>query len=185
MEYDAVSRFPFHAEYAAAVNAPSEVVFGHLDDPRRLSAHMSKSSWMMAGSSMTIDLDAGEGRVEGARIRLTGRMLGISLSLDEIVTEREVPRRKVWQTTGTPRLLVIGHYQMGFAIAPDESSCRLRVFIDYALPETPIAHWVGAAFGGVYARWCTRRMVVDAVEHFRSHRDQTGPGASKNLPASG
>lgn len=185
MGNEVISRFPFQAEYAAVVNAPAEVVFAHLDDPRRLSAHMSKSSWMMAGSSMAIDLDAGEGRVEGARIRLTGRILGISLSLDEIVTEHEFPRRKAWQTTGTPRLLVIGHYRMGFAITPDGESCRLRVFIGYALPEEPVAHWVGVAFGGIYAQWCTRRMVVDAAEHFISRRDQPDPGASGQLSTFG
>ena len=177
------SSFPFHAEFAAVVFAPAEAVFEHLDDPRRLSAHMSRTSWMMAGSHMTIDLDAAKGRVEGARIRLSGRVLGISLRLDEIVTERQPSRRKVWQTIGTPRLLVIGPYRMGYEITPDKDSCLLRVFIDYAMPDAPVARWLGPVLGRAYARWCTRRMVNDAVRHFRSRHDRPAANASTRPPA--
>ena len=158
------AEFPLHFDCSAVVDAPAEAVFSRLDDQRLLSAHMSQSSWMMAGSRMNLELDASEGRAVGAVIRMGGRVLGIELSLEEVVTERSPPRRKVWQTTGTPRLLVIGHYRMGFELTPQGSSSLLRVFIDYALPEG----WLGRLFGGVYARWCTRRMVSDAFEHFRA-----------------
>jgi len=129
---------------------------------------MSGSSWMMAGSRMALELDASQGRAVGAAIRMGGRVLGIALSLDEIVTERNPPRRKVWETTGTPKLLVIGHYRMGFDLTPQGNSSLLRVFIDWALPETRPARWLGRAFGGLYARWCTKRMAGDAEEHFRT-----------------
>ena len=84
---------PFHFEYSVVVNAPAEAVFSRLDDPRLLSAHMSRSSWMMAGSQMALELDASQGRAVGASIRMRGRVLGIALSLEEIVTERNPPRR--------------------------------------------------------------------------------------------
>ena len=158
------SAFPFHFDSSVVVDAPAEAVFSRLDDQRLLSAHMSQSSWMMAGSRMSLELDASEGRAVGAVIRMSGRVLGIELSLEEVVTERNPPRRKVWQTTGTPRLLVIGHYRMGFELTPRGRSCLLRVFIDYALPDG----WLGRLFGGIYARWCTRRMAGDALAHFRA-----------------
>ena len=53
---------PLHFESSVLLSAPAEAVFPHLDDHRRLSAHMSQSSWMMAGSRMEIKLDASEGR---------------------------------------------------------------------------------------------------------------------------
>jgi len=56
---------------------------------------MSGSSWMMAGSRMALEVDASQGRAVGASIRMGGRVLGIALSLEEIVTERNPPRRKV------------------------------------------------------------------------------------------
>ena len=117
---------------------------------------------------MTIEVDAGRGQVIGSRIRLSGRAFGIRLFVEEVVTERDPPHRKVWETVGQPRLLVIGHYRMGYDIAPQGRGSQFRVFIDYALPEVAPARWLSRMFGGVYARWCTRRMVNDAVAHFIS-----------------
>jgi hypothetical protein len=95
---DVGSLLPFHFESEVELNAPADAVFSHLDDHSRLSAHMSKLSWMMMGSHMAIELDVSEGRAVGAIIRLRGRVLGIPLSVDEIVTERRPPMRKVWGT---------------------------------------------------------------------------------------
>lgn len=158
---------PFHFKSEVELNAPASVVFSYLDDQNRLSAHMSRSSWMMAGSHMAIELDASKGRAVGAIIRMRGRVLGIPLALDEIVTERTPPLRKVWETTGTPRLLVIGQYRMGYEITPKAGASLLRVFIDYALPDGPISGLLGGLFGDFYARWCARRMADDAAKHFR------------------
>ena len=158
---------PYHFESTVEVSAAADAVFSHLDDHSRLSAHMSNSSWMMAGSRMAIELDASAGRAVGAIIRLRGRVLGIPLSVEEIVTERNPPLRKVWETTGAPKLLIISQYRMGFEITPKAKSSQLRVFIDYALPDGPISHWLGRLFGHFYARWCTQRMADDAAEHFQ------------------
>lgn len=158
---------PLHFETDVELNAPAEDVFACLDDHSRLSAHMSRPSWMMAGSRMAIELDASGGRVVGAVIRLRGRFLGIPLSVEEVVTEREPPLRKFWETTGTPNLLVMGQYRMGYEIMPKGKASLLRVFIDYALPGGPILGLLGGLFGNFYARWCTRRMAEDAARRFR------------------
>ena len=163
----AIAMLPFHFETDVELNAPANVVFSHLDDHGRLSAHMSRPSWMMVGSRMAIELDASQGHTIGARIRLSGRVLGIPLCVEEIVTERNPPLRKVWETAGTPNLLVIGQYRMGYEITPKAESSQLRVFIDYALPDGPISHWIGRLFGNLYARWCSRRMAHDAAMHFQ------------------
>ena len=115
---------------------------------------------------MSLEMDSGRGQAVGSLIRLHGRIFGLRLSVDEVVTERSPPLRKVWETTGTPRLLVIGHYRMGFELSPRGPDCTLRVFIEYSRPETAPASWLGLAFGGYYARWCVQRMVADAVRHF-------------------
>ena len=88
------------------------------------------------------------------------------LSVEEIVTERVPLQRKVWETTGSPKLLVIGHYRMGFEIASHENGSILRVYIDYALSDHRPARWLGSLFGRFYARWCTRQMLADAEKHF-------------------
>jgi hypothetical protein len=156
----------FHEETTGVLSAPPTQVFDHLDDPRRLSAHMSRSSAMMIGSRMDIELDAAEGRAVGSRIRLHGRVLGIPLILDEVVVERIPPVRKVWQMIGAPQLLVLSRYTMGYQIAPDGSASLMRVFIDYGLPTRGLARRLGWLFGRSYARWCTREMVKDAARHF-------------------
>ena len=99
--------FPFHHESTALANEPADWVFAYLDDPKALAAHMGESSMMMMGSRMAIEVDADGGRVIGSKIRMHGRVMGISLSLEEVITERQVPHRKVWETIGTPNLLVI------------------------------------------------------------------------------
>jgi hypothetical protein len=141
------------------------VLFELLDDHERLAALMMQSSSMMAGSSMNFAFDHARGRMLGTRIAMTGKVLGLSLEVSEIVTERDPPHRKVWETDGTPRLLVIGGELMGFDIAPKDLGSRLRVFIEYDLPAWP---WrlLGLIAGRLYARWCVWAMASDAVRAF-------------------
>src|SRR5262245_56213532 len=161
-----MSVLPHHYETTALVQAPIERVFAYVDDPTRLSSHMSKSSWMMGGSRMQIELDDDRGQRVGSRIRMNGRIFGLRLSLEELVTEYNFPHRKVWETTGTPNLLVTGHYKMGFEIGSRDIDSLLRVYIDYRLPHGVLTRWLGYLLGPFYARWCTQQMVNDTVKHF-------------------
>jgi hypothetical protein len=163
----AADRLPLHVESRVSVSASADAVFAHLDDHTRLAKHMTKPSWMMAGSRMSVELDAALGKAKGSRIRLSGKVLGIPLSVDEIVTEHSAPVRKVWETEGVPRLLVVGPYRMGFDIEPRGVVSVLNVFIDYAMPNNWVGRWL-PFLGNVYARWCTRQMANDAALHFQS-----------------
>ena len=158
--------FPRHDESTAQVHAPIDEVFAYLDDPVALSAHMGKSSMMMMGSKMSTEIDAGGGRVIGSKIRMRGSVMGIPVSLEEVVLERQPPRQKLWETVGIPKLLVLAHYRMGFELTPRGEASLLRVFIDYSLPSTVPQSWLGSLLGGVYARWCTKQMTDDAARHF-------------------
>ena len=84
--------------------------------------------------------------------------LSLPLALEEVVTERAPPRRKVWETIGQPKLFVIGSYRMGFEIEP----------------EAPPGRSLGRLFSRYYARWCTSRMVNEAATRFAAsnHADQ-------------
>ena len=117
---------------------------------------------------MSTTLDEGGGRRVGSHIQVSGRVLGFQIALDEVVIEREPPARNVWNTVGSPRLLVIGPYRMGFEVTPRGSESLLRVFIDYALPRPWPERWLGRLLGSTYAHWCTERMVNDAVKDFSS-----------------
>jgi Polyketide cyclase / dehydrase and lipid transport len=163
-------RLAHHEEDSAPIPVPAERVFAYLDDHARLASHMSRSSWRMGGGRMQTVLDEGRGQAIGSHIRMGGRILGLELALDEVVTERTPPLRKVWETVGTPRLLVIGPYRMAFEIEAQGTASLLRVFIDYELPKTTLSRCLGRLFGHSYARWCAKTMVADAVQHFHLAR---------------
>jgi hypothetical protein len=175
---------PHHNESNALISASPERVFALADDHERLSSHMSQSSWRMGGGHMTTTFDEGHGQRVGSHILISGHVLGLNLSLDEVVTQREPPARKVWETVGSPRLLVIGPYQMGFDVTAQETGSLLRVFIDYALPSSWPARWLGRLFGGYYAQWCTQRMVNDAVEHLASDVNPSPAVSARGLERS-
>ena len=92
--------------------------------------------------------------------------MGFNLFLDEVVTARSYPTRKVWETVGNPNLLVIGKYQMGVELTPENNKTKLKVFIDYNLPQgsTKI---LGVVFGEVYANWCVNQMLNGVIDHFK------------------
>lgn len=160
-------RYPLHHRSEVDVDADARSLFAHLDDHRRLAGHMEKPSLMMAGATMRVEADALRGQAVDSLIRLTGRVLGVNLMVEEVVTERVPPWRKTWETRGEPRLLVIGSYRMGFTISPEGDGSRLVVFIDYQLPPRGFARRLALLFGGTYAAWCTRRMANDGVAAIR------------------
>jgi hypothetical protein len=164
-----------HAEASARVSATAERLFAYLDDQTRLAAHMSRPSVMMGGGRMTYDFDQAKGQAVGSHIRMGGSAFGLKLFVDEVVTEREPPRRKVWQTVADPKLIIIGQYRMGFEVMPATGGAALRVWIDYDLPSRgPGRHF--PALADFYARWCIRRMVDDARSGF-DHAEGKGTGA--------
>lgn len=159
-------RYPLHHGSEVDVDTDAHSLFAHLDDHRRLASHMEKPSLMMAGATMRVETDALSGQAIGSLIRVTGRVLGVSLTVEEVITERVPPLHKTWETRGEPRLLVIGAYRMGFTISPQGHRSHLAVFIDYQLPLRGFAHGLALLFGRTYAAWCTRRMATDAVTVF-------------------
>lgn len=149
--------------------ASPEDVFARLDDPTALGSHMQKPSAMMLGGTMHYELDEGRGRTVGSVIRMTGNVLGLRLFLEEVVTERSPPFSKTWETQGDIRLLVIGHYRMGFTVTPQENSSLVGIFIDYSLPDGLVGGLLGSMFAGSYADWCLRNMTQDIDNSSASH----------------
>jgi hypothetical protein len=129
---------------------------------------MGKSSWMMGGGHMTVDMDDRRGQSVGSHIRMGGSMMGVDISLDEVVTVHDRPSRKEWETVGSPHLIVIGSYTMGVQLFPVPDGTRVRVFIDYDLPSGAVTHELGRLFGGVYAKWCVDQMLEGAVQYFQA-----------------
>ncbi len=157
-----------HDQSQAIVSGSQSDVFAYLDDQTRLAAHMGKRSMMMLGGRMTYQFDAAQGRAVGSVILMGGSCLGLSLAVEEVVTERTPPSTKRWETRGPQRLLVIDSYVMGFVTRGMGARTEVRVFIDYRLPSGLAGRWLGWVFAPIYARWCVSRMVKDARQHFGS-----------------
>lgn len=153
-------------ETIVRVPAAPAAVFARLDDQTRLAAHMERPSAMMGGGRMTYDFDAGRGQAVGSHIKMGGSAFGLALDVDEVVTEREPPRRKVWETVGRPRLLVVGAYEMGFEIDPAAGGSELRVWIGYDLAPDLLGGILGPILAPLYAKWCVGRMASDAADFF-------------------
>ena len=157
-----------HEERRVSIDATPDRVFAALDDPTRMTSHMSETSWHMGGGRMETVVDSAHGQQVGSHIILRGRAFGIRLFVEEVVTEREPPTRKAWETIGTPRLLVIGSYCMWFEVTPCPAGAVLCVGIDYQLPASGVDRVLGWLFGRAYARWCVRQMTGGAVNLFAS-----------------
>ncbi len=157
------------------LSAPSAAVFERLDDQTRLAAHMERRSAMMGGGRMTYQFDVGRGQAVGSHIKMGGSAFGLSLYVDEVVTQRDPPRRKAWETVDQPRLLVVGGYEMGFEITPAACGCDLRVWIAYDLAPNRLGRWLGPLLAPLYAKWCVSRMAGDAAEHFSRDRRRGEP----------
>jgi hypothetical protein len=165
-------KYDRHEEATTDVAAEPDTVFDFLDDHANLSSHMARRSWMMLGTSMDLFIDDGGAKSVGSRFGFSGRMFGLPLRVEQIVTGRQRPMRKVWETVGNPGLWVIGAYQMGFEISPVARGAKLRVFLDYSLPSRRFERLLGKLLGPAYGRWCVGRMVSDAVAHFRDLRPE-------------
>ena len=115
--------------FTQSVDLPAcrERVFEFLDDFANLGSHMTRSSWMMAGSSMHYEFDVARGRETGARVRISGSFLGLRLQIDEMVDDREPPSRKSWRTVDAQRMWVIAAYRMGFSVDATRSGDRAKL----------------------------------------------------------
>ena len=158
--------YPYHFERSADLNVSIQVAFRHFDDFEALGAHMRRSSWRTAGTAMRYEFDAARGLEVGALVRISGSILGLKLHIEERVVERSPPTLKIWETVGSPRMLVLAGYRLGFRLASVTGGTRLTVFIDYAKPQSGSTRWLGALAGDSYARWCVSSMISDGLRHF-------------------
>jgi len=115
---------------------------------------------------MDISTDEGGFQRLGSRMQLSGRAFGVPLFLEEEITDYRPPQAKVWHTLGTPRLLIFGHYRMGFEVDAVAGGSSLRVFLDYDLPTGVVKRLLGQLLAPAYARWCVRNMVAEGQNRF-------------------
>lgn len=161
-----MSKFGNHFEKIVKISAKPKEIFDFADNHENLSTHMKSLSWMMGGGKMDTQTDTGNGQKVGSHIRMSGNVLGFKLGLDEVVTIYDPPTRKEWQTVGGINLIVIGHYKLGFEVLPGNGDSKLKIYIDYDLPQTAGGRILGYLLGDLYAKWCVSNMTTVVRNHF-------------------
>lgn len=87
-----------------------------------------------------------------------------------------------FETSGSPRMLIIGGYRMGFEITPSGERSSLRVFIEYKHPSSWIGRVLALVFAPMYAHWCVSRMANDAARRFaESGHPRTTPTPTETI----
>lgn len=155
-----------HYEKSIEVNATADELFNFADNHNNFASHMNQSSMMMGGGSMKTELDTQGGKAVGSHIKMYGSAFGINTFLDEVITIHEPPRHKEWQTVGDLKILVIGHYKLGFHIEPTAQGSKFTVYIDYDQPKSLGSKILYTFFSKMYANWCVMQMINGVKQHF-------------------
>jgi hypothetical protein len=143
-------------------------VFCWVDDPRNTGMHMSQPSLAMLGASLRVERQSASMTGVGTTYRSWGRVLGLPVDFTTTVTSWTREREKTWRTIGEPALIVLGHFEMHFSVAPAVPGTRLRLAIKYNLPATLFGRVIGRILAAPYARWCLRRIANDAQAAFNA-----------------
>lgn len=151
------------------VAAPPARVFAWIDDPANTGLHMSRPSMAMLGGSLRVEQLSPNAAGVGATYRSRGRVLGLPIDFTTAVTVWVSGREKIWRTVGTPRLIVLGDFQMRFSLtACEDDGTNLVLAIDYNVPARFPGRHLGRVLAAPYVRWCLRRMACDVQLAFDS-----------------
>lgn len=155
-----------HYENSIFIPASAQDVFDYVDDHSNYYSHVIKFA-RLVGGRMDLQFDEGHGQSVGSHIHLSGKVFGKLLSLEEVITRREPPQIKTWETVGTPKFLIVGQYRYNVQIEPQGRGCLLRVSFDYDPPKG--SGWLRRLFSGVYAKLCAREMTTVTRDYFTKH----------------
>jgi hypothetical protein len=123
---------------------------------------MSRPSIAMLGAVLHTEQVSSNPSGLDATYRSHGRILGLPIDFTARVTRWVPDREKVWRTTGEPRLIVLGAFEMQLTIAPAARGSRLTAGIAYTLPKSWAGRLLGYLLARPYSRWCLRRICRDA-----------------------
>jgi Polyketide cyclase / dehydrase and lipid transport len=149
-------------EETTTIPAPPARVFAWLDDPQNTGWHMSRPSLAMLGGALRVERLSAMAAGVGATYRSWGHVLGLRIDFTTTVVRWVAGQEKVWRTIGDPRLIVIGPFEMRFALEPIDGGARLIMAVEYDLPASVLGRLLGRVLAAPYARWCLRRMCRDA-----------------------
>ncbi len=148
-------------ERSAIYSSPPEVVFPYLDDLGVTGMHMTQSSMMMMGSKLNLEYLTEHHKGLGTRYRWTGKMMGMKMDFTVEVTKWLPGEEKIWETLGTPELLIYSWYKMHLRLKGVANGTVALLSFSYGKPEGKFYRLLSFLFGGWYGRWCLKHMLED------------------------
>lgn len=145
-------------------------VFAFMDDLAKTGMHMTKRSWMMMGSKLTLEEISGKHKGVGSAFRWFGKMMGMEIDFTETVTEWKQDQSKKWETLDGAKIILFSWYQMGFEIelAPNGHCSDVTLWIKYKKPVGWFDRLLSFFFARFYCRWCLDSMLRDTKQHIES-----------------
>ncbi|MBN8836175.1 MAG: SRPBCC family protein [Sphingobacteriia bacterium] len=155
------------------LNASPEKVFTCIDDLGITGMHMTQSSAMMMGSKLKLEFLTENHTGLGSSYRWTGRMMAISMDFTVVVTKWIPNEEKIWETTGTPKLIIYSWYKMHLFVKPILNGTQAELSISYEKPKGFFNKLLSFFFADWYCRWCLKNMLNDAKKTLEGETTKT------------
>ena len=144
------------------ISSTPEKVFSQMDDFSKTGMHMSQSSTMMMGSKLKLEMLSANPTGIGAKYRWYGKMLGMTIDINETVTKWQPPVFKEWETVGDAKIIIMSWYRMWFEIIPTEKGTIAKLSISYLPPRQWFYKILSFFFAKWYCNWCLNNMLNDS-----------------------
>lgn len=154
-------------------SSPPQVVFSYLDDMGVTGMHMTQSSMMMMGSKLNLEFLTEQHKGMGTRYRWTGKMMGMKMDFTVEVTKWKEGEEKIWETLGTPELIIYSWYRMHLKLAKVANGTLAKLSISYDKPKEWFYKLLYFLFADWYCRWCLKHMLEDCRKLLEKKQAQT------------
>jgi len=151
-------------------DAPPEMIFPVLDDLGVTGTHMTTSSAMMMGSKLKLEYLTPHRTGLNSSYRWRGKMMGVTMDFTVKVVTWEWAKEKVWETIGTPRLIIYSWYKMTLRLDRREHGTDAVLSISYRRPFGVLSRLLCFFLADWYCRWCLRKMLGDAKQIIERQR---------------
>lgn len=138
-----------------------DIVFQCLDNLGITGMHMTQSSMMMMGNKLNLKFLTEQHTGLGTRYQWTGRMMGFKMDFTVEVTKWIRGVEKIWETIGTPQLIIYSWYMMHLLLTQFPGGTSAELSISYERPRGFFYRLLSFLFAGWYCRWCLKHMLED------------------------
>lgn len=155
-------------ESSKQYTAAPEQAFDCLDDVGVTGMHMTEASMPMMGGKMELEFLTPYKTGPNTKYRWTGKVLWRKLDFTVEVTKWIRGKEKVWETIGTPQLVIYSWFRMNLKVEPNTNESIAHLSISYEKPKGCFNKILCLLLGDWYCKWCLKNMLNDAEKKIRN-----------------